>query len=148
MTGAVKKKVLFICVHNSARSQMAEAWFNHLCGDEFEAESAGLEPGVLNPLVVRAMGEVGIDISRKTTRSVADALKANKLFAYVITVRDAASAEQCPVFPGVTTRLRWEFPDPSALEGTETEKLGKVREIRDSIKTQVEKLCELARLKT
>ena len=148
MTGAVKKKVLFICVHNSARSQMAEAWFNHLCGDEFEAESAGLEPGVLNPLVVRAMGEVGIDISRKTTRSVADALKANKLFAYVITVCDAASAEQCPVFPGVTTRLRWEFPDPSALEGTETEKLGKVREIRDSIKTQVEKLCELARLKT
>ena len=147
MTGAVKKKVLFICVHNSARSQMAEAWFNHLCGDEFEAESAGLEPGVLNPLVVRAMGEVGIDISRKTTRSVADALKANKLFAYVITVCDAASAEQCPVFPGVTTRLRWEFPDPSALEGTETEKLGKVREIRDSIKTQVEKLCELARLK-
>jgi len=148
VTGAVKKKVLFICVHNSARSQMAEAWFNHLCGDEFEAESAGLEPGVLNPLVVRAMGEVGIDISRKTTRSVADALKANKLFAYVITVCDAASAEQCPVFPGVTTRLRWEFPDPSALEGTETEKLGKVREIRDSIKTQVEKLCELARLQT
>ena len=61
----MKQRVLFICIHNSARSQMAEAWMNHICGDQFEAQSAGLEPGTLNPLVVEAMSEVGIDISRK-----------------------------------------------------------------------------------
>ena len=136
MTGAVKKKVLFICVHNSARSQMAEAWFNHLCGDEFEAESAGLEPGVLNPLVVRAMGEVGIDISRKTTRSVAEALKTNKLFAYVITVCDAANAA-CPVFPGHAERLHWSLADPAAVKGSYENRLAAFRSTRDQIHERI-----------
>ena len=107
-----KKKVLFVCVHNSARSQMAEAWCNHLYGDRFEAESAGLEPGILNPLAVEAMKEVGIDISHNKTQRVFDLFKAGRMFAYVITVCDEASAERCPIFPGVTQRLHWSFPDP------------------------------------
>ena len=68
----MKKKVLFVCIHNSARSQMAEALFNQVCGDEFEAHSAGLEPGKLNPVVVEAMSEVGIDISGNKTKGVFD----------------------------------------------------------------------------
>jgi len=80
-----KEKVLFVCIHNSARSQMAEAWMNRLCGDRFEAQSAGLEPGSLNPLAVAVMKEVGIDISYKVTRSVLDVLKAGTLFSWVIT---------------------------------------------------------------
>ena len=138
----MKKKVLFICIHNSARSQMAEAWLNYLCGEAFEAESAGLEPGTLNPLVVEAMREVGIDISKKKTQAVFDVFKSGKLFAYVVTVCDEASAEKCPIFPGVTTRLHWSFPDPSALVGSDAEKLTKVREIRDEIRSKVEEWCD------
>src|SRR5436853_4625987 len=113
----MKKKVLFVCIHNSARSQMAEAFLNQICGSEFEAQSAGLEPGKLNPIVVEAMQEIGIDISRNRTKAVSDIRKSGKSFAYVITVCDEASAERCPIFPGVTTRLHWSFPDPSALSG-------------------------------
>jgi arsenate reductase len=137
-----KFKVLFICIHNSARSQMAEAWLNHLCGDCMEAESAGLEPGVLNPLAVQAMQEVGVDISHKPTRSVFEVIKSGQLFNYVITVCDEASAERCPIFVGVTQRLHWSFPDPSALTGTDEEKRVEVRKIRDLIKTQIETWCK------
>ena len=77
----MKQRVLFICIHNSARSQMAEAWMNHICGDQFEAQSAGLEPGTLNPLVVEAMSEVGIDISHKRTQRVFDVWKSGPVFA-------------------------------------------------------------------
>lgn len=133
-----KKRVLFICIHNSARSQMAEAWFNELCSDNYVAESAGLEPGTLNPLVVKAMQEVGVDISHKQTNAVMEYVKAGELFSYVITVCDEASAERCPIFPGVTTRLHWSFPDPSVLQGSEEEKLIEVRKIRDLIKSQIE----------
>src|SRR4051812_27203370 len=101
----MKKKVLFICVHNSARSQMAEAWMNYTCGDFFEAQSAGLEPGTLNPLAVKVMHEVGIDISQKRTQAVFDVFKASQLFSYVITVCDETSAEKCPIFPGPTERM-------------------------------------------
>jgi arsenate reductase (thioredoxin) len=137
-----KQNVLFICVHNSARSQMAEAWLNQICGDHFAAESAGLEPGTLNPLVVEAMGEVGIDISRKKTQAVFDVFKAGKLFSYVITVCDETSAERCPIFPGVTKRLHWSFPDPSALVGFHDAKLKEVRKIRDEIRARIEAWCE------
>src|SRR5437016_12279175 len=92
----MKQKVLFICVHNSARSQMAEAVLNDICGDYFEAHSAGLDPGTLNPIAVEAMREVGIDISQKETQSVFDVFKSGELFAYVITVCDDTSAERCP----------------------------------------------------
>jgi arsenate reductase len=133
--------VLFICIHNGARSQMAEAWLNQICGDFFAAESAGLEPGTLNPLVVEAMQEVGIDISKKETRAVFDVFKSGKLFGYVITVCDETSAERCPIFPGVSERLHWSFRDPSALTGTHEERLAGAREIRDEIRARIEIWC-------
>jgi arsenate reductase (thioredoxin) len=138
----MKSNVLFICVHNSARSQMAEAWLNEICGDFFAAESAGLEPGTLNPLVVDAMEEVGIDISEKKTQAVFDVFKSGKLFAYVITVCDETSAEKCPIFAGITKRLHWSFPDPSSLVGSREQKLVEVRKIRDQIRDKIEAWCE------
>jgi arsenate reductase len=137
----MKANVLFVCIHNSARSQMAEAFLNRICGGEFEAHSAGLEPGNLNPIVVEAMREIGIDISGNKTKSVMDMFKSGKTFQYVITVCDETSAERCPIFPGVTKRLHWSFPDPSGFPGTHDEKLAKTREIRDTIKKKIEAWC-------
>jgi arsenate reductase len=138
----MKQKVLFICVHNSARSQMAEAFLNDICGDHFEAHSAGLEPGTLNPMAVEAMREIGIDISRKGTQSVFDVFKSGELFAYTITVCDETSADRCPIFGGVTTRLHWSFPDPAAITGTREERLAGTREIRDEIRARIETWCD------
>jgi arsenate reductase len=138
----MKKRVLFVCIHNSARSQMAEAFLRQTCGDEFEVHSAGIEPGKLNPIVVEAMREVGIDISQNKTKAVWDFVKSGDLFAYVITVCDEASAERCPIFPGVTKRLHWGFPDPSGFEGTHEEKLARTRQVRDTIKARVETWCQ------
>ena len=132
-----KQKVLFVCIHNSARSQMAEAWLNFLYGDRYEAKSAGLEPGTLNPLVVAAMDEVGIDISRNRTKSVFDIFKEGELFSFVITVCDETAAERCPVFPGIVKRLHWSFPDPSLLTGAWEEKMDAIRKIRCDIKKMV-----------
>ncbi|MBI5632399.1 MAG: arsenate reductase ArsC [Nitrospirae bacterium] len=132
-----KRKVLFVCIHNSARSQMAEAFLNLLAGDRFEAESAGLEPGLLNPLVVEAMKEIGIDISQNTTKSVFDFIKQGKLFHYVITVCDDTSGSRCPIFPGYAKRLHWNFSDPSTIEGTHDEKLQATRIIRNEIKARI-----------
>ena len=137
-----KKKVLFVCIHNSARSQMAEAWMNHLCGERFVAESAGLDPGTLNPLVVAVMKEVGIDISGKSARSVFDVCKSGALFSDVITVCDESAAEACPIFPGPAKHIHMGFTDPSKLEGSEQEKLVQVRVIRDSIRKAVEAFCQ------
>jgi arsenate reductase len=137
----MKKRVLFVCIHNSARSQMAEAFLNQICGEEFEAHSAGLEPGKLNPIVVEAMREIGMDISGNPTKAVFDMFKSGKIFAYVITVCDEASAERCPIFPGVTRRLHWSFPDPSSMQGSHEEKLAKTREVRDTIKAKIEAWC-------
>ncbi|NJO17315.1 MAG: arsenate reductase ArsC [Thioploca sp.] len=137
-----KQKILFVCVHNSARSQMAEAWLNHFGGEQFEAESAGLSPGTLNPLAVKVMQEVGIDISHKKTQAVFDLFQTSRIFAYVITVCDETSAEKCPIFPGITKRFHWSFPDPAALTGTEEEKLAKTREIRDLIKVKIANWCQ------
>ncbi|MEY2465713.1 MAG: hypothetical protein QOD03_234 [Verrucomicrobiota bacterium] len=137
----MKKKVLFVCIHNSARSQMAEAFLNQICGSEFEAQSAGIEPGRLNPIVVEAMREIGIDISGNPTKAVFDMIKSGQNFAYVITVCDETSAERCPIFPGVTTRLHWGFPDPSSFQGSPAEKLTRTREVRDTIKAKIEQWC-------
>jgi arsenate reductase (thioredoxin) len=137
----VKKRVLFICVHNSARSQMAEAFLKQLCGDRFEVQSAGLEPGKLNGIVVEAMREVGIDISRNTTKALWDFVRAGTTFSYVITVCDETSAERCPIFPGMTARLHWGFPDPSGFTGTPEEKLVKTRDVRDAIEAKIEAWC-------
>src|SRR5512137_169025 len=141
-----KKRVLFVCVHSSARSQMAEAFLRKLAGDRFEVMSAGLEPGTLNPLVVEVMKEAGIDISRNQTKSAFDLFKKGELFSYVITVCDAASAEQCPLFPGLlTAQIHWSFADPSSFTGTHEEKLVQTRAVRDAIKTKIEEwLKEIA----
>ena len=136
-----QKKVLFVCIHNSARSQMAEAWLQHLGGERFQAASAGLEPGRLNPLVVAVMREAGLDISGKKTQAVFDVFKRGDLFTHVITVCDEASAERCPIFPGITQRLHWSFPDPGAVTGTPEEKLAKVRVIRDTIRAKIAAWC-------
>jgi len=137
----MKAKVLFVCIHNSARSQMAEAFLNQICGDFFEAHSAGLEPGNLNPIVVEAMREIGIDISGNKTKAVFDMFKSGKMFQYVITVCDETSAERCPIFPGIAKRLHWSFPDPSSFPGTHDEKLAETRKVRDIIKNKVEAWC-------
>jgi arsenate reductase (thioredoxin) len=137
----MKNKILFVCIHNSARSQMAEAFVNELCKERFEARSAGIEPGKLNPVVVEVMRERGLDISRNATKSVFDILESGVIFAYVITVCDEASAERCPIFPGQAKRLHWGFPDPSALQGTPEVKLQRTREIRDMIEKRIADWC-------
>jgi arsenate reductase len=137
----MKKKVLFICVHNSARSQMAAALLNKRCGEFFEARSAGLEPGTLNPLAVEVLLEMEIDISKNKTQAVFDVFKSGELFAYVITVCDESEAEKCPIFPGVATRLHWSFPDPSKFTGTFEEKLEQTRKVRDKIDNQIRQFC-------
>jgi arsenate reductase len=132
-----KQKVLFVCVHNSARSQMAEAFLKWIAGDQFEVESAGIEPGTLNPLVVKCMMEKGIDISHNRTKDVSDFLKQGKRFQYVITVCDETSGERCPIFPGISTRLHWNFEDPSSFTGTDEERLSHTRLVRDAIEARV-----------
>ncbi|NVO20366.1 MAG: arsenate reductase ArsC [Bacteroidetes bacterium] len=134
----MKTKVLFVCVHNSARSQMAEAFLNLIAGTEFEAESAGLEPGNLNPFVVKVMNEIGIDISGNRTNGVWDYFRKGRVYQYVITVCDVNTEEKCPIFPGVTKRLSWPFTDPASFTGTEEEKLSQTRLVRDSIKAEIE----------
>ena len=132
-----KTKVLFLCIHNSARSQMAEAYLKKYGGENFFAESAGLEAGTLNPLAVEVMKEEGIDISENKTKDVFDFFKEGRLYQYVVTVCDEASAAKCPIFPGVHQKINWSFTDPSSLTGTHEEKLAATREVRDKIKTAV-----------
>jgi arsenate reductase (thioredoxin) len=136
-----KVRVLFVCVHNSARSQMAEAFLNHMAGDRFEAESAGLEPGELNPLAVEAMGEVGIDISMNKTKSVFALYKADRLYRYVIAVCDEA-AQTCPIFPGFAENLHWSIEDPGSFTGSHEERLNKTRRVRDEIKKMIEEFMQ------
>ncbi len=134
-----KKKVLFVCIHNSARSQMAEAFVNAMASSSFEAESAGIELGTLNPFVVEAMKDIGIDISSHETKSVQKLIDEQRSYDYIITVCDEASAERCPVFPdGGAERIHIGFEDPSALEGSDADRLQKTIEIRDQIKNKVQ----------
>lgn len=136
-----KQKILFVCIHNSARSVMAEAFVNQLCAKNYEAQSAGIEPGQLNPIVCEAMAEIGIDVSGHQPRAVTDVIASGQQFAYAITVCDETSAERCPIFPGVTQRLHWGFADPSAVSGTPKAKLAATHKIRDQIKAQIEQFC-------
>ena len=117
---------------------MSEGFLKHYAGDRFDAHSAGLEPGELNPLVVEAMAEIGIDISQNKTTSVFDVWKSGEVFQYVIAVCDKEAAEKCPIFPGLTKRLHWPFHDPSKVTGTYEQKLQKVREIRDEIASKIQ----------
>ncbi len=133
----MKKNVIFICIHNSARSQMAEAYLKHFASDRFNVWSAGLEPGKLNPVAVKAMAQDGIDISKNTTNSVDEFIDGHIKFDFVVTVCDETAAEACPFFPGQGTRLHWGFQDPSGLSGTDEEKLSRTIQIRDQIKEKV-----------
>ena len=136
-----KQKVLFVCIHNSARSVMAERFVREFCGNQWEAQSAGIEPGTLNPVVKEAMAEIGVDVSDHRPQAVFDVVKSGTMFAQVITVCDETAAERCPIFPGVTERLHWSFPDPSALTGTPEEKLAGTRKIRDIIAEKIREWC-------
>ena len=128
------KRVLFVCTHNSARSQMAEGLLRHYSGEHFEAFSAGTEPGSLHPLAVRAMAELGIDISGHSSKPVDQFL--DQSFDFVVTVCDQAR-ESCPVFPGAASQLHWSFEDPSQVEGSESEQLEVFRRVRDEIAARI-----------
>jgi len=130
-------RVLFLCVHNSARSQIAEAYLHRFGGSAFQVESAGLEPGKLNPFVVRSLAEDGIDISDKTTQSVFDLYKAGRGYDFVVTVCSREAADRCPVFRGVARKLHWPFDDPASFTGSDEEIMTRVRVIRDAIKEKV-----------
>ena len=134
----MKKKVLFICTHNSARSQMAEAFLNKLYGDKYEAYSAGIEPREINPYVVKAMAEIGIDISKQRSKSINEFWDQN--FDYVVTVCDNAK-ENCPFFPGEKI-MHKSFEDPAEFGGSEEEIMKKVRQVRDEIKEWIRKTFE------
>ncbi|MBF0225232.1 MAG: arsenate reductase ArsC [Desulfobacterales bacterium] len=134
----MKKKVLFICVHNSGRSQIAEVYLNKMGGEKFQAESAGFEPSEnINPLVIEVMKEEGFDLSKNKPKSIFPLFKQGRLYDYVITVCDNESEKKCPIFPGIVKRLHWPFPDPKNVEGTDRENLSKVRNIRDMIKQEI-----------
>ena len=140
------KKVLFVCIHNSARSQIAEALLKKYGEDLFEVESAGFEPSNINPLVIEILQrEEKIDISKNTSDSVFDLFKQGKSFNFVITVCDEGNAQRCPIFPGLNYRLHWSFPDPSLVQGNTIEKYHKVKDIYQSIKEEVLKFIELVK---
>lgn len=139
----MKQRVLFVCIHNSGRSQMGEGFLRALAGDRFDVASAGVEAGKLNPLVVMAMAEVGVDLSSHFAKTVQSLIDDGQRFDVVITVCDETNAERCPMVPGraVNTqaqRLHWGFPDPGTLTGTDDEKLTGIRSIREDIKTRIE----------
>jgi arsenate reductase (thioredoxin) len=130
-----KARVLFLCTHNSARSQMAEGLLRHLAGDQFEAHSAGTEATHVRQLTIRAMDEIGVDISGQESKTLDRYL--GESFDHVITVCDEAN-EACPIFPGARNRLHWSFEDPSQADGSEYEQLAVFRKVRDEIRQRVE----------
>jgi arsenate reductase len=132
-------KVLIICTHNSARSQMAEAYLQQMGGENFQVESAGLKPGPINPDVINVLLEDGIDISSKTSQKVFDLFQQGRIFDVVVTVCEQGE-EMCPVFPGLTQRLHLPFPDPGEVLGDEELRLRKIRVIRDGIKEKMQEL--------
>ena len=137
-------KVLFVCIHNSARSQMAEAFLNEYGHKLFIAESAGLESGILNPTVVEVMRELGFDISRNRTKEVIDLIRTGKSYDAIITVCDAANAARCPAFPGKTKHIAWYFADPSGFTGTKADIMKQTRKVRDEIQQKVTDFVEEA----
>ena len=124
-----------MCTHNSARSQMAEGLLRYLAGDRLEAYSAGTEATHVRPLAIRAMEEIGIDISSQESKTLDRYL--GEPFEYVITVCDDAN-EACPFFPGATTRLHWSLRDPSQARGSEEERLAVFRSVRDELRSRIE----------
>ena len=130
-----KARVLFLCTHNSARSQMAEGLLRNLAGDRFEAMSAGTEATHVRPLAIKAMEEIGVDISGQESKTLDRYL--HEPFDHVITVCDEAN-ESCPFFPGAASRLHWSFEDPSKAEGSKEERLAVFRRVRNGIRDRVQ----------
>ena len=128
-------RVLFICTHNSARSQMAEGLLRYLSGDAFDVHSAGTEATHVRPLAIRVMNEIGVDISQQQSKTLNRYL--NEHFDEVITVCDAA-AEACPLFPNASHMRHWSFEDPSKASGSEEEQLAVYRRVRDEIRARIE----------
>lgn len=126
--------VLFLCTGNSCRSQMAEGWLRHLGGGRFAAFSAGLRPGVVHPLAIEVMREVGVDISQQISKDVSTLL--GRHFTYVITVCDRAR-DSCPIFPGPSMREHWPIEDPATVEGSHEERMRVFRATRDEIAERV-----------
>jgi len=138
-----RRRVLFLCTHNSARSQMAEGLLRHLAGDRFEVASAGTEATSVRPEAIEAMAELGVDISGQSSKTLERYLE--EPFDQVVTVCDDAN-EACPVFPGAKSRLHWSFRDPSRAEGSEEERLEVFRKVRDEIQGRIrEELIEGSR---
>lgn len=137
-----RPRILFVCIHNSARSQLAEEYLRRYAGDRFLVESAGLTPGELNPHVVAVLKEDGINISGKETRAVSDLYRRGETYQWVVTVCSREAEENCPVFPGPVRRLSWPFHDPSRFTGTDTEVRLQVRELAAEIKAQVKTFVE------
>lgn len=131
----MKRRVLFICTHNSARSQMAEGLLRQLGGERFEVFSAGTEATHVRPLAIQAMAEIGIDLRGHQSKTLERYL--HQPFDEVITVCDTA-AEACPVFPGAVQRRHWSFPDPSKATGSESEQLAIYRGVRNAIQERIE----------
>jgi arsenate reductase (thioredoxin) len=140
----MKKRVLFLCTHNSARSQMAEGLLRKMAGDEFEVFSAGTEQTNVRPLAIEAMREIGIDITGHRSKMLDEFAGEN--FDYVITVCDRAN-ESCPIFPGTTERIHWSFDDPTAVTGTEEQKLRAFRTVRDAIQQRLRIFLTIANKK-
>lgn len=140
----MKKRVLFLCTHNSARSQIAEGLLRKMAGDEFEVFSAGTEQTSVRPLAIDAMREIGIDITGHRSKTLDEFAGEN--FDYVITVCDRAN-ESCPVFPGTTERIHWSFDDPTAVTGTEEQKLRAFRTVRDAIQQRLRIFLTIANKK-
>lgn len=124
------ERVLFLCTHNSARSQMAEGLLRAWASDRYDVESAGVEATEVRPLAIRAMAELGIDISAQTSKRLDGFV--GQAFDLAITVCDEAR-EACPFFPGAAATLHWRFDDPAAATGTEEERLAVFRRVRDEI---------------
>ena len=132
-----KKRVLFLCIHNSCRSQMAEGLMRRLGGERFEAHSAGLESRGIHPLAIRAMAEIGIDILCQYSKPI-DRLE-DRSFDYVVTTCEEAQ-EACPRWPGKARMLRWSFPDPAKATGSQQERMAVFRQVRDAIAERIRDL--------
>ena len=131
---AQKKRILFLCTGNSCRSQMAEGFLRHMAGDKFEVFSAGIKPTQVNPLAIKVMAEVGVDISKHRSKSAMEFI--GQQFDYVVTVCDNAK-QTCPIFPGKYEKIHWDLEDPAEAKGNEEERLIFFRRIRDEIKNMI-----------
>ncbi|MGM0516076.1 MAG: arsenate reductase ArsC [Pseudomonadota bacterium] len=136
------RRVLFVCIRNSGRSQMAEAFLNDLGAPEFVAESAGVDPHPIDPGVIRVMQEAGYDLSKAQSDRIVDFFREGRLYEQVIYVCERGVEAGCPVFPGVRRTLHWPYPDPAELAGSEAERLRELRRIRDRIRARVEQWLE------